>query len=153
MSKFDEYMLPGQLTIFDLFGDFDKKDKPKEKTPFDYLYDSILLGTGFQDGKKRVYEAFKSGLKGTEFVKFIKKEFGIGGSSFWWGAKVGEICGRDCGCVYKKGFDYSVTVKTCEDIDKDPREKFYFKWSEVADAIIKAIENGDYIKELVKVAA
>ena len=74
--KLDNYVCDNQISMFDYL------DKPKEKSIDDYLEEAIMHGTGFVNGKKRVYELYQNEISSTERAKLIKKEYGIGGAGW-----------------------------------------------------------------------
>nr|WP_316497778.1 SNF2-related protein [Enterococcus faecium] len=51
--------------------------------PFSYkeLVSVVKMGSQFQDGKFRIYDAFNKGLSKTELSQFLKEEYGTGGST------------------------------------------------------------------------
>ena len=59
----------GQITIGEWIN-------PKE---FDPVKEYAIKGTGFQNGKNRVVEFFKTNNSPKERVNFLKGEYGIGG--------------------------------------------------------------------------
>lgn len=136
--------LPGQLFLTDIFGSecFKSIKNKLKKTDFDYLLDVVIHGTGFQNGKERVFEIIRSNKTKAEQTKLIKSEYGIGGS-YW-----------RCNCIgmpetaigyqtfgSKKGFIVNIQDSDCEE------KKLEFTWTEVRDAICKQIEARKYIVE------
>ena len=105
-----------QMNMFDELDGFD-----------DWLTEEIVRGTGFQDGKKRVYEAALT-LKKGELPDFLKKEYGIGGRT-----------SRDGLMFYNpKGIQLSRWK------DKITEE---YTWSDVAKEITRLIGAGKYLTE------
>lgn len=55
----------------------------KEKTiPHEYVVYTLLRGSGFQNGKQRIYEIFQDVSEPKERAKRIKKEYGCGGAGW-----------------------------------------------------------------------
>lgn len=63
---------------------FDKQKKQWVRNPdyYNYLWDLISHGTGFEDGKERVRNYFSESHKAEERISFLKKEYGIGGFGY-----------------------------------------------------------------------
>ena len=77
MATFN-YECDGQMSIFDIL----PTEKPdKYKIIKEILIDVIKNGTGFVDGKKRVYELYQSDMTSDERANRIKDEYGVGGRS------------------------------------------------------------------------
>jgi hypothetical protein len=57
-------------------------EPPKELTPQEKLIEHELqYGSGFQDGKFRIYEKYFADPTVNEFAEFLKHEYGTGGHS------------------------------------------------------------------------
>lgn len=69
-----EYSL-GRFEVFDN----QKKEWVQNPDYFNYVWDLISHGTGFQNGKDRVREYFKKSHDLKERIAFLKKEYGEGG--------------------------------------------------------------------------
>lgn len=55
----------------------------KERTiPHEYVVYTLLRGSGFQNGKQRIYEIFQEVSEAKERAKRIKKEYGCGGAGW-----------------------------------------------------------------------
>ena len=56
--------------------------KVEDSVPHDYIVSVLKRGTGFVDGKKRVYNIMQTEPVKSERVRLIKSEFGIGGAGW-----------------------------------------------------------------------
>lgn len=92
------------------------------------IHNEVMRGTGFEDGKFRVEEFYKSNPAKKDFVDFLKKEFGIGGHS---GEGPVRFADHD-----SKGIEITTTSG-----------KENFTWSEVAKVISDLIDNDKYITQ------
>lgn len=90
------------------------------------IYNEVMRGTGFEDGKFRVEEFYKNNPTKKDFVDFIKKEFGIGGHS---GDGPVRFTNYD-----SRGIDIETTSGTET-----------FTWNEAAKVISDLIDKGEYI--------
>lgn len=63
--------MDGQISIFDFMNE--------DITEFDVLLEYAKIGSGFADGKKRIFEFFVKITDKSQREKFLKKEYGIGG--------------------------------------------------------------------------
>lgn len=120
-----KYECEGQLSLFDLF------ETPKEETKSDVseIRDRELLrGSGFAEGKTRIYNYFKAGHTEKERIDFLKKEYGIGG----WSTKEGFL-NHDA-----NGID----IKFNELIGKT--SALHLGWMMVSKRIDELIEEGLY---------
>ena len=63
----------------------DTKAEEKETSAFvipqEVIDDTLSGGSGFENGKMRIYEQFQKSLSTKENAEFLKKEYGIGGAS------------------------------------------------------------------------
>ena len=63
----------------------DTKAEEKETSAFvipqEVIDDTLSGGSGFENGKMRIYEQFQKSLSAKENAEFLKKEYGIGGAS------------------------------------------------------------------------
>lgn len=97
---------------------------------FSALYDEILRGTGFTNGKKRVHEFYQQkNPTNQEFADFLKKEYGTAGHS-----GDGEISFVDHN---SQGIFFTL----------ESGEKFKFTWSDVAEMTSEIIDKGEYIAQ------
>ena len=89
----------------------------------------VAKGSSFENGKKRIFEFFRSNLSKKDRADFLKKEYGIGGYG---------------GTGYDQNHDAKgIKLKV---IIKDEEQSRLFSWSEVADTISFLMLNGEYYK-------
>ena len=55
--------------------------RKEEQIPQDVIDDMLRSGSGFEKGKKRIYEQFQKGMSDKENADFLKHEYGIGGAT------------------------------------------------------------------------
>ncbi len=141
--------IPGQLSIFDIFGiNCFKSNKPESiKSKEDYLLDCVLHGTGFENGRIRVNKILNSNLSVKDQISAIKKECGIGGS--YWSCMYRNIPNVLIGyeTFGTKGLKLYYQDEDCKE------QKLEFSWSEVRKAIITQIKAGLYLKDQTKINA
>ncbi len=95
--------------------------------------DALLgYGCGFSDGKFRIEKYFKEEHSLPEQIKFLKKEYGIGGGT----RRGGDEWHDAKGIAYMRG----------ESIGK-PDAKILMKWNEVVARISRLISEGKYITQ------
>lgn len=87
---------------------------------------SLLMGSGFVGGKRRIYEFFIEHTSAKERVEFLKKEYGIGGSTI-----IFPDNSRDFVDYNAKGYKFSHSNIT-------------YTWSRVAETLDKLIRDGYY---------
>ena len=92
------------------------------------IHNEVMRGTGFEDGKFRVEEFYKTNPAKKDFVDFLKKEFGIGGHS---GEGPVRFADHD-----SKGIEITTTSG-----------KETYTWAEVAKVISDLIDNDKYITQ------
>jgi len=113
-----------QLSFFD----------EQEKSEKDSLIDRVLLyGSGVEGGKRRIYEKYNENPSITEFVSFLKKEYGVGGHGGWNGDD--EWHGG-------KGIRMSVRGANGEYLTQ-----VTLNWKQVAERIADLIDDGKYFTE------
>ena len=100
-----------------------------KSTPETELDNVIKLGTGFVDGKKRVVEFYSGNPSKAEAVEFLKKEYGIGGQTFYLTDGTRGYTSHD-----GKGIK----------IDDHKGDVLKFTWSEVDHHIRNLIDRGEY---------
>ena len=98
--------------------------------------DALLRsGSGFENGKRRIYRFFKEGHEAKEEAEFLKKEYGIGGRS-------SALPGSDSFMDHDgKGITVSKGQITKPDV------KLLIRWSEAAKRIRQLIEDEKYLSE------
>lgn len=109
-----------EITLFDLL---DEKEDQKES----FIKSQLLRGSMIEGGKKRIYEEYLTNPTITEFAKFLKEEYGIGGShssdgDFWNDAKGIRMT----------------------DLKNSPNEEIFLNWKEVALRIADLIDDKEY---------
>lgn len=122
-----------------LFGDFQtQKAVEHDSTAFSISQDVINYvlsrGSGFRDGKFRIYDKFKENPTTKDFTKFLKKEYGIGGGSLS-GEYDGYYQSHDAkGIEIRKGY-------------ADNAPQVLLKWNKVATSISELINANKYLNE------
>ena len=111
---------------------------PKQEpvVPHDYIREVILRGTGFENGKKRVCEIFKTELSGAERIKKIKKEYGQGGAG--WPLDGYGLHGYDT--FHGKGLRFQWR-------DAEGEKEGYVSWRNIEKEIGLLILTGEYQPE------
>lgn len=71
--------IEGQISLFDIFN---QSDNPDIDIIQSYLTEAIMHGTGFKNGKKRVYEFYQKNMTSSERAAAIKEEYGLGGAGW-----------------------------------------------------------------------
>lgn len=120
----------GQISMFDIL----PVEKPNDTNSIirEILMNTILTGTGFVDGKKRVYALYQLDMTTNDRARVIKNEYGIGG------------CSLD-GEYFRYGF-VNHDGKGIE-IEYD-EQKQLFTWTEVEKTIHSLINSGKYMSEV-----
>lgn len=107
-----------------------------ENDPAVFLYTnlerSILSGTGFVDGKFRVFEYFTANHNKRSRANFLKDEYGIGGQSF-------TFTNNTEGDIWHDAKGYSIT-----DSDKVTTQ---LNWNEITTIIETLIDSGIYLSD------
>lgn len=110
-----------QLNFFDSF-----EEKSEEQT---YLEKDLKRGSSFERGKCRIAFAYlHKNLSKTDFVEFVKNEYGLGGYG----------CSDYDQHHNEKGITIKVNQREGEPV------KYYFSWSKIANEIIALIQKGEY---------
>ena len=92
------------------------------------IYNEVMRGTGFVDGKFRVEDFYKTNPEKKDFIDFLKKEYGIGGHS---GDGPVRFADHD-----SKGIEITLTTG-----------KENFTWNEVAKVISDLMDKDEYITQ------
>ena len=92
------------------------------------IYNEVMRGTGFVDGKFRVADFYQAKPSKKDFADFLKNEYGIGGHS---GDGPVKFADHD-----SKGIEITLTTG-----------KENFTWNDVAKVISELIEKGEYITQ------
>ncbi len=128
--KLDKYDCLGQMNIFDIL---EPKTESSKKTILDYAEEAVLHGTGFEGGKKRVYELYQRNLPSNERAKVIKKEYGQGGSG--WPLKGYGLHGYDSFRAEGLNIEYR---------DEDGEHRELVSWQKVEGIIHKLVDKMEY---------
>ena len=102
--------------------------------PQEVIDATVRQGSGFVDGKMRIYEQFQKSFSTKENANFLKKEYGIGGSSHAGGFE-----------GYSKNFD-AKGLEIYKGYAED-RPRVMLKWSQVATLIEQQISQGRYLND------
>ena len=102
--------------------------------PQEVIDATIREGSGFVDGKMRIYEQFQKSFSTKENADFLKNEYGIGGSSHAGGFE-----------GYSKNFD-AKGLEIYKGYAED-RPRVMLKWSQVATLIEQQISQGRYLND------
>lgn len=109
-----------------------KLAKTKTDVPFEYIIETLMKGSGFSGGKKRIYELYQTLPLKKDRVAALKKEYGIGGSG--WPLEGYGLHGYD---YDSKGMKLSWRTECGE-------HEGTISWSSVEKYIGILIANGDY---------
>ena len=110
--------------------------KNDTEIPFIYIIKALLHGSGFQNGKKRIYEMFQT-LPRKERVDMIKKEYGTGG---WRSPLNGDGL---------HGADYSPKGMSLQWKHSTTKYECHFSWTEIEKYLNILISNEDYYHPIV----
>ena len=114
-----------QMSLFDIV-------EPEEKSEREKLIERTLqYGSGFQDGKYRIFDRYNENPTPKAFADFLKHEYGIGGHS--------SVNGYD---EWHDGKGIRVSQK-----GTDGKIEAILKWSEVAIRIADLIDDDNYLTE------
>ena len=102
--------------------------------PNEIINDHLANGSGFQDGKYRIYEQFRKSLSQKENADFLKNEYGIGGGTHAGGVSGYHYDHNAKGICISKGFADNAT-------------RINLNWLEVAKRIQLLINNDRYLNE------
>ena len=105
----------------------------KEQVPPDYIKQVVLRGTGFVDGKKRVYNICKTEFVKSERVRLIKNEFGTGGAG--WPLEGYGLHGYDT--FQAKGIRFQWR-------DEEGEKEGYVNWNAIEEVISALVLTGEY---------
>ncbi len=119
-----------QLSLFDV-----SQAASEQQSGINHLEElrkDILRGSGFENGKQRIYKYYTENQPTrNEFADFLKNEYGTGGHS-----STEPIAFVD---YDSKGLKFTV--------QNESNEVFRFKWNEVAKETASLIDNGTYLTE------
>lgn len=100
--------------------------------PNEIINDHLANGSGFRDGKNRIYEQFRKSLSQKENADFLKNEYGIGGGTHAGGVSGYHYDHNAKGICISKGY-------------ADNAPKINLNWLEVAKRIQLLINNDRYL--------
>lgn len=114
---------------------------PKKETviPHEYIKDTLMRGSGFQGGKKRIYEIYQKVSEPSERTKKIKQEYGQGGVS--WPVEGFGLHGYDS--FHGKGIRLQWR-------DAEGEKEGYLSWKTVEAEIGALILTGEYYQPSVR---
>ena len=112
-------VLTNQISMFEMINTENMFTPERQK-----LRRALRMGSGFQGGKERIKQKAKE-LTKTEFVKFLPKEYGVGGSSF------------EGGFVDYTSMHFYISEKGWE-------TRKEYSWTEVANEILDMIDTNSY---------
>lgn len=92
--------------------------------------EDLKRGSGFVDGKIRIYDFFDQKLTKSETIKLLKNEYGVGGRS--------SLASSDGYSQWHDANGIKITIAT--------RESKQYTWSQVYDATFMLIETGQYLE-------
>lgn len=133
MSIWSKYECKGQMTIFDFV---DIPETPSVAESSQSIINKIeereiLKGSGFENGRTRIYNFFKDEHTEKECVDFLKNEYGIGG----WSIEEG-MCDHSANGIDIK---FDKLIGKCSEV--------HIGWPMVARRIKELIANGKYKPE------
>ena len=107
--------------------------KIEDSVPHDYIVSVVKRGSGFADGKKRIYEIMQTEPNKSERIKRIKKEYGMGGAG--WPIEGYGLHGYDT--FKSKGIRFQWR-------DEEGEKEGYASWNTIEGVIAALILTGDY---------
>lgn len=122
-----KYECEGQISLFDSIVE------SSVKTVDDYAEEAIMRGTGFTNGKKRVYEMYQRDMTKSDRADAIKKEYGLGGAG--WPLEGYGLHGYDS--FYRRGLRLKFRDELGEHVEIVP-------WKRVEQIIQRLVESGKY---------
>ena len=122
-----------QLKLFEQ-AEVSNKTTSAFSIPQEVIDSTVRQGSGFVDGKMRIYEQFQKSFSTKENADFLKNEYGIGGSSHAGGFE-----------GYSKNYD-AKGLEIYKGYAED-RPRVMLKWSQVATLIEQQISQGRYLND------
>lgn len=95
----------------------------------DTFIKDLKRGSGFENGKKRIYNFFNQNLSKVETIKLLKDEYGFGGRS----------------SIASGGYSQRHDTRGIK-IEIATGEKRQYTWNQVYDAISNLIKRGEYLE-------
>ena len=126
----DHQYVPSQLSLFGepVVYESDVEEKA--------IYEALMRGSGFEDGKFRIEEFCKESHSINEFAQMLKEEYGTGGRP---GNEFYAYENHD-----SKGIEIILNRK----YDNEEGRKIYLSWKEVAERISELVSKGEYITKV-----
>lgn len=121
----------GQISLFEMLGNVIMPVPVADMTET-YFEEAVLYGSGYTDGKKRIYELYQKDMSVSERTKAIKSEYGIGGAG--WFVDGYGVHGYD---TYHGGYRIEWSDEA-GDHDK------VFDWNHVEKVIHRLVDSGKY---------
>ena len=115
-------------------------DKPQQ-IPEQYIKDTLRRGSCYIQGKYRIYDIIKGNDAETDKIKYIKKEYGLGGGGYT--PKGTGISGYDT--LHNK-----LKIEWVDKVDEEGylhKEFGYLTWKEVFNHIKALIDSNDYFTQ------
>ena len=130
-EELDEMVSDDESDTISVFTDIPEEISPDSDYAQKLLEDEIIRGSGFSNGKFRISEyVSENSPNKDELAKFLKNEYGIGGSSR--NDDPVSFSNHD-----GKGIELVLSNK----------QVIRFNWKKVAEAVRSAVNNGTYITE------
>jgi len=126
-SSLDEYIVEGQLSIYDFIGGNSREWSPVEEY--------AKRGSGFRNGKLRIQNYFMENKDFAKRIEFVKKEYGIGGFSSM-SEKPNTVLSGDC-----NGKGHEIVFNN----DVSERIQLFVTHGALTKVIDKLIKQGEYI--------
>lgn len=108
------------------------KNTNKSNIPLNYIIETLLKGSGFVEGKKRIWEMYQKDLKKAERISFLKNEYGIGG------------CGWPLDGYGLHGYDHDAKGIALQWRDALGEHKETLSWTQVDNYVGNLINSQDY---------
>ena len=93
----------------------------------------LIMGSGFADGKYRIYRQFQKQEDKKSNIDFLKKEYGMGGGGFTFSDGV------------KGHINYDSKGISIDRKDNDAEQRFVLKWSQVEKRLRELIKDNRYL--------
>ncbi|TDP56390.1 helicase-related protein [Aminicella lysinilytica] len=132
--RLDEKALPSVNEQLELFEKAEENKASVFSIPQEVIDATLISGSGFENGKMRIYEQFQKSLSTKENADFLKNEYGVGGSSHAGG---NSGYGQDHNA---KGIDIHKGYS-------ENRPHILLNWTQVAKRIEVLIANDRYLND------
>lgn len=108
----------------------DVENTPAFFVPQEVIDNDLQGGSGFQDGKFRIYQQFLKGETNIKNADFLKSEYGVGGHSI------------EIGNLYQNHDSKGIAFE-----ESKTNKKYLLKWTQVAKRISELISTDRYLSE------